>query len=272
MESQQPDPVLDCDLARQRLRAFVAGTASRREQMRLRAHVALCPSCELTYREFVEAAATLTRGVRTSEYSTPTSTSTDADRAMDEAATARVRPNLIAPDRFRKMRLSKWFIPIMAGCALIALSRSRSVEPVRVVTLAGDVRRGTQMVRVGEDPLEVSRGAAFTVADGGRARLSHEHDTLTIEGPASFLVDSSDSLAVHIFEARVRVEGAAIVLTSVGAIETKACSGEIVLDAHKLELSNERGTMTVVDGSGKQSIAAGHAWHVDLESALAQHE
>ena len=268
MESQQPDPVFDCEMAHQRLRSFVGGSASRREQLRLRAHIAKCPSCELTYREFVEAAATLTRGVRTSEYSS----STAADRAMDEAATPRVRPNLIAADRYRKLRLSKWFIPIMAFCALIALSRSRSVEPVRLIALAGQVRRGAELVRAGDDPIDVTRGSAWSVAAGGRVRLKHEHDSLTIEGPASFLVDRSDQLAVRLFEARVRVDGSAVLLTPVGAIETHACSGLIVLDAQALELSNEHGSMVIIDGSGKQSIAAGHAWHVDLEAALAQRD
>jgi hypothetical protein len=268
VESQQPDPVFDCEMAHRRLRAFVDGSASRRDQLRLRAHLANCPACELTYREFVEAAATLTRGVRTSEYST----STAADRAMDEAATPRARPNLIAADRYRKLRLSKWFLPILAGCALIALSRSKSVEPVRLTALSGVVQRGAELVPAGGDPIDVMRGSAWSVAAGGRVRLNHEHDSLTIEGPASFLIDRTDQLAVRLFEARARIDGSAVLLTPVGAIETHDCAGLIALDAKALELSNEHGVMAIIDGSGKQSIAAGHAWHVDLEAALAQRE
>jgi hypothetical protein len=241
----------DCRGATDAIRRFVAGEDVRGERERLRAHVARCESCRAYYREFIETAARLSRAVR------PTLASAERDDDEDEAPPRRV--SMLSPVQQRKpTRWAKVLLVVIGLAACFALVRpDRAPARVRIELVDGDARVGARQLAPDDGKVDVRRGEACSTGASSHARLRSRESTALLGPATAAIVEDEFALRLHLLEGRLELDGDALVVTPIGAVEIDGARADVRADGRDLRVLAHAGRVRVSDATSTRELPAG---------------
>jgi hypothetical protein len=228
MRCDAPDTrSLECELAGERTRAFLAGTDRTGERAELRAHLGRCPPCRARYVEVVEAWARRSRPV--------------APRAASRAGRAGGILRLVLP----AAALLVW---LQAGTG----TASKAAE---ALALSGPVHVATTPLSAGERAA-LACGSTCSTGIGGQAQLAFATARLAMGPSTDVLVERDAGARIRLCIGTLRFEGECTIATPLGVAAARG-SGSVALDGDGLELLCATGEVEWTDGLRRRRLAAG---------------
>ena len=255
--TREPDE-LTCAATLPLVRRFLAGDEDPLQRTRVRAHLARCASCREHYHASVETMVRLARAP--AAYYDGLSR---APRMLDGAAgRGRTRPASV-----RRQSLVKLVLPAFGLYAALVMSgRAETAREVRIGALSGIVQVGEHTLGPNDGPSLLVRSQGVSTDAGSRARIEADEARLLVEPSTAFAIERLHPLRLRLFEGALSFEGAVVISTRSGVLETADASGVIEIDEHALEIAVSSGEVGFQGPSRQVVVRPGLPLHLDLDS------